>query len=89
VADDEDRNLFRREFFRAVPPRPQPSPGPWSIRSHWQQLRYSDRQEMVWLVFDAAKRVVAECTREVDALHIAQNGPQADPQPSNGGKGTR
>jgi len=93
VSDSVDApNLFRREFFgRTVRAAPAPSPGPWTVKEYVQRSRYGSRDiETTWVVLDANSKCVAECERQVDAIHIAENGPQGERDGvTHGRKGAR
>jgi len=85
----KDTGDFSREFLGR--PRPaQPSPGPWTVRERRERSRFTDRIETTWIVLDANGKCVAECEHQIDAFHIAQNGPQpAEPTAPTGKGGKR
>lgn len=68
--DDDDRGMFRREYL-GRPVRPEPSPGPWTVKEHREYNPITARAETTWVVLDANSKFVAECERAVDARHIA------------------
>lgn len=74
---------FRRELFGEwdfKPPRP--SPGRWSHRKTTQPTMRGER-ETVFVIVDANGKYVAECEREIDAIHICRFSP--DPEGKDAG----